>query len=225
MLLACLSASAQEKVETSLSADLVSQYIWRGMHLGGVSVQPELDLGWKGLSLSVSGSVGLMKADEEHEIDASLSYTTGGLTLGVVDYWSDTTDSPYFSYGSEDTSHVFEAFVGYDCGVLNATWQTNFAGSDGLNDKGQRAYSSYLELTAPFKLASCDWEASLGIVPWGTTYYDTTGFSVTNVGIKTMRDIKISDNFALPVFAQFIGNPTSKCAFFVFGISLLADLF
>ncbi|MBO4825713.1 MAG: hypothetical protein J5506_00555 [Prevotella sp.] len=220
LVLGCLSATAQEKVESVLSSDLVSQYIWRGMHMGGVSLQPELDLGWKGLSLMVSGNVGLVNADDVQEIDVNLSYTTGGLTLGVVDYWSDTTDSHYFNYGSKDTSHVFEAILGYDFGVVNAMWQTNFAGCDGLDSKGRRAYSSYFELTAPFSLATCEWEASLGIVPWGTTYYKTSEFSVTNVSIKTMRDIKITDHFSLPVFAQFIGNPSSKCAYFVFGITL-----
>ena len=35
---------AQDKVEASVGADLVSGYIWRGQNLGGVSVQPSLCL-------------------------------------------------------------------------------------------------------------------------------------------------------------------------------------
>ena len=31
---------AQDKVEASVGADLVSGYIWRGQDLGGVSIQP-----------------------------------------------------------------------------------------------------------------------------------------------------------------------------------------
>lgn len=31
---------AQDKVEASVGADLVSGYVWRGQDLGGVSVQP-----------------------------------------------------------------------------------------------------------------------------------------------------------------------------------------
>ena len=33
---------AQDKVEASVGADLVSGYIWRGQNLGGISVQESL---------------------------------------------------------------------------------------------------------------------------------------------------------------------------------------
>ena len=35
---------AQDKVEASVGADLVSGYIWRGQDLGGVSIQPSLSV-------------------------------------------------------------------------------------------------------------------------------------------------------------------------------------
>ena len=40
---------AQDKVEASVGADLVSGYIWRGQDLGGVSIQPSLGISYKGL--------------------------------------------------------------------------------------------------------------------------------------------------------------------------------
>ena len=42
---------AQDKVEASVGADLVSGYIWRGQDLGGVSIQPSLSVAYKGFSL------------------------------------------------------------------------------------------------------------------------------------------------------------------------------
>ena len=51
-----------------------------------------------------------------------------------------------------ENSHVFEANVGYDFSSSCLNWYTNFAGNDGLNKDGDRAYSSYVEATAPFKL-------------------------------------------------------------------------
>lgn len=45
-------AMAQDKVEANVSADVVSQYIWRGQDLGDVSLQPSLGVSYKGLSLS-----------------------------------------------------------------------------------------------------------------------------------------------------------------------------
>lgn len=33
-------ANAQDKVEASIGADLVSNYVWRGMKLGDAAIQP-----------------------------------------------------------------------------------------------------------------------------------------------------------------------------------------
>ena len=57
-LVAGTTVYAQE-VETTVAADVVSQYIWRGQDLGNVSLQPTLGVEYKGLSLSAWGSVGL----------------------------------------------------------------------------------------------------------------------------------------------------------------------
>ena len=54
---------AQENIETDISADLVSGYIWRGQDLGNVSIQPTLSVSYKGFSLSAWGSVGFEGKD------------------------------------------------------------------------------------------------------------------------------------------------------------------
>ena len=46
------SATAQDKVETTVAADVVSSYIWRGQDLGSAAIQPTLGVGYKGLSLT-----------------------------------------------------------------------------------------------------------------------------------------------------------------------------
>ena len=38
------AVEAQEKVETTVSADVVSQYIWRGLDLGNPALQPTLGI-------------------------------------------------------------------------------------------------------------------------------------------------------------------------------------
>ena len=96
----------------------------------------------------------------------------------------------------------------------------NFAGNDGYNKSEKRAYSTYLELAAPFKFVTCDWVATIGAVPMATEYYGTSGFSVTNVGIKATKDIKVTDSFSIPVFAQVTGNPCSQKAYLVLGLTI-----
>ena len=217
------AVEAQEKVETTVSADVVNQYIWRGLDLGNPALQPTLGIEYKGLSLEAWGSVGLTDSSDAKEFDLTLSYTIGGLNFGVSDYWFSNGLDPqgrYFKYDAHGTNHVFEGFVGYDFGVASVAWYTNFAGADGVNKKGKRAYSSYFEISAPFKLATCDWTATAGAVPHYTTAYGTTGFAVTNLSLKATKDIKITDSFSVPIFGQVVGNPCSQHAYLVFGFTL-----
>ena len=135
------AASAQDEVETTIAADVVNQYYWRGQSLGEVSLQPTLCIGYKGLSLTAWGSVGVSKPDDTKEFDLTLAYETGGFHIGVTDYWFNSPNEKYFAYKAHETSHVFEANVGYDFGPVALNWYTNFAGHDGLNKDGDRAYS------------------------------------------------------------------------------------
>lgn len=127
---------AQDKVEASVGADLVSGYIWRGQDLGGVSIQPSLSVAYKGFSLGAWGSAGIESADTK-ELDLTLGYSTGGFSISVTDYWFNGGPG-YFHYGTHHTSHVFEAQIGYDFGPLAVNWYTNFAGADGVNKDGDR---------------------------------------------------------------------------------------
>lgn len=215
------AATAQDEVEANVSADAVSQYIWRGQDCGGVSIQPTLGLSYKGLSLTAWGSVGLESTDVK-EFDLTLGYSVGGFNIGITDYWFNNTNDPrYFYYNAHSTSHVFEANVGYDFGPAAIQWYTNFAGADGTNKSGDRAYSSYVELSAPFKLGGCDWTAAVGAVPYATTTYaEVSGFAVTNVSVKAQKDIQITPSFSVPLFAQVAANPATQKAYFVVGFTL-----
>ena len=225
-MLLCLGAApamAQDRVETTVGADLVSQYIWRGQDLGHVSLQPTLGIGYKGLSLTAWGSVGLSQPDDTREFDLTLGYSIGGFNIGVTDYWFSEGLDPearYFRYAAHSTNHLFEANVGYDFGFASLQWYTNFAGNDGLNASGKRAYSSYVEAAVPFRLASVGWTATVGIVPYRTTTYQTDGFAVTNVTLRAEKDIRVSNSFSIPVFGQITANPCSQRAYLVFGFTL-----
>ena len=220
-MIAPMMMSAQDEVETTIGADIVSQYIWRGQELGDVSLQPTLGIAYKGLSLTAWGSVGLSNKDNTKEFDLTAAYTTGGFHIGVTDYWFNTPNERYFAYSAHETSHVFEANVGYDFEIASLDWYTNFAGNDGVNKDGKRAYSSYFEANVPFKLASCEWTATIGAVPYATSFYgDANGFAVTNIGIKATKDIKVNDHFSIPIFAGITANPSTEKTFFIFGVSL-----
>jgi len=213
---ATAGAQEEKKVSATLGVDFVNQYIWRGQNLGNVSLQPTLGVAWKGLSLSAWGSVGFDK-DDTKELDFTLSYSKKGFNVGVTDYWF--SEGSYFQYKAHKTTHIWEGFVGYDFGFLSATWYTNFAGNDGLNGSGKRAYSSYFELKAPFRLAKFDWMGTVGIVPWRTTSYGTNDFACTNVSLRATKNFLIKQKYHLPVYAGLTSNPCSGKFYFIFGVA------
>ena len=222
-----MATLAQDTVETIMSADVVSGYYWRGQDLGDASLQPTLGIGYKGLSLTAWGSVGISNSDDAKEIDLTLAYSIGGFNVGITDYWSNDVSGNdptgrYFKYDAHGTNHVFEANIGYDFGFASLQWFTNFAGSDYKPDEEcKRAYSSYVEATVPFKLSSIDWTATVGAVPYTSgTVYDTKGFAVTNLSLKAAKDIKITETFSVPIFAQIAANPSTQKAYMVFGFTL-----
>ena len=51
-----IGATAQDEVETTVAADVVNQYIWRGQECGEASLQPTLGIAYKGLSLTAWGN-------------------------------------------------------------------------------------------------------------------------------------------------------------------------
>ena len=134
-----MTAFAQDEVETTISGDIVSSYIWRGQDLGSAAIQPTLGVGYKGFSLSAWGSYGIADPADTKEFDLTLAYSAGGFNIGITDYWFNAGQDPearYFKYDAHGTNHVFEATVGYDFGLASLQWYTNIGGNDGFNKDG-----------------------------------------------------------------------------------------
>jgi hypothetical protein len=183
-----------------------------------------VSVAYKGWSLGAWGSVGL-ESEDTREFDLTLGYATGGFSVSLTDYWfSETGDglsAKYFHYGAHDafSSHVFEAQVGYEFGVLALNWYTNLGGADGVNKSGDRAYSTYISATAPFKLGGLDWTAEVAATPWANSFFDANGFAVTNVTLGATKAVALSGSFSLPVSVSATWNPRTEGAYFTAGIS------
>ena len=219
------STTSLDNIETTIKADIVSSYIWRGLDLGSTALQPTLGVDYKGLSLTAWGSYALTNSADTKEFDLTLAYAIGGFHIGITDYWfsqmayGGDPDGRYFKYGSRTTNHVFEANIGYDFGFAALQWYTNFAGNDYKADD-KRAFSSYFEVSVPFKLSAIEWTATAGAVPYTSPQYGTSGFAVTNLTLRATKEIKITDTFAIPIFGQLTANPCSQKAYLVFGFTL-----
>lgn len=227
MLLSCVMAcplraeekdSTSSKVEVSAGADLVSTYMCRGSKVSGASFQPTLGISYKGLSLSAWASTDFKTA--VNEIDWILGYEVGGFSVAVTDYFGPFDDDSAPKYFA-DGSHMLEGTVGFDFGkvcdkfALSIAWNTYF-----LNDKnaeGDEQFSTYIELGYPVATAPATLDFALGFTPWEGLYSE--GFNVVNFSVKASREVKITDHYSLPVFAQMVLNPNAERIYGVFGIS------
>lgn len=206
--------------EVFVNADFVSSYMWRGMKCGNASVQPTLGVSMGHFTLSAWGSTELR--NENNEIDLTLEYEYKGLKLNLTNYFVQTEEDSfrYFNYSSHSSGHTFEAGAGYtfnDKFPLSISWYTVFSGND-YRENGNRAWSSYCELSYPFTVKEVDLSVEVGLTPWEGEYSDK--FNVNNIALTAAKEIRITDHFSLPLFGKLGFNPYESTAYFVVGISL-----
>ena len=60
----------------------------------------------------------------------------------------------------------------------------------------------------------------MGVVPFATDFYGTNGLAVTDLSLRADKEIKVTDTFSIPVFAQVAANPCSQKVYLVLGITL-----
>lgn len=168
--------------EWSVGTDITSAYLWRGMRFGGLAFQPDVSIGYGGLT--VEGWANLSPEDYTFktfapELDVKLSYSIAGFTVGVNHlYYFD--DSKYFDFkggdyndymNGENSTTQTEVFAEFNLGdILDAVplhlgWYTYVAGDDKYVDEAhpvingtdttfnmKRAYSSYIEVSYDINL-------------------------------------------------------------------------
>lgn len=210
--IAVLSATSA-KAQFSTGADMVSSYVWRGVPQeatkGVPNFQPYVSFTTGGFTIgswassSFSGNV--------KEVDLYATYVfSPSFTLSVTDYnWG--FNSSYFKY-SKGSDHMFEATVAYtgsEAFPLSVSLNTFFAGADTLAT-GKNAFSSYVELSYPLS-ANAKVFCGASLMESAMVYY-TSGFAVTNIGIKVSKAIEITDKFSLPVYGVLGANLSTKDA-------------
>lgn len=217
-----MAEDAEEKVSLEVGADLVSSYVWRGQACGGFSVQPSATVTFTkpGISFGVWASAELFENStfaNMKEFDLSLSWSPiEALSVGLTDY--------HFCGGeyirawdfSGASSHNLEFNASYDFGPVAVAWNTVLTGAD-YNSEGDRCYSSYFEVSAPFTLGGVECSGAVGILPWEESFTalgDNTGFNVCNLSFTASKELK-----GIPFMGQVVYNPQSEATYFVVGLT------
>ena len=219
--IAVLAVSNIKAQGFSTGADIVSSYIWRGVPQDGTSlggtpnIQPYASFTTGKLTLGSWASGSFTGAVKEVDLYATLAVSSK-FAITITDYYYNFASQPnYFKY-SGGTGHVFEGTLAYTSSAFSVSVNTMFAGAD-KKANGDNALSTYVELgyqIAP--VAKIFIGGSLG----ESATYGTTGFGITNLGIKVSKSIAITDKFSLPIYAVIGANPYSRSAFFVAGVTL-----
>jgi len=209
----------EKKSPFSLGADVVSSYVWRGSKIGsGPNIQPWLKFTSGGFTLGAWGSTSFQFEGDVAELDLYTSYAFDfGLTLGLTDYYYQGT--PYFQFQGDTSSHAFELNAAYT--IKNFSIAANYIINDAsLGGPANKPGGGdvYFEANYAFKNLGVFVGAGNG---WHTTYKDNGDdvFAVCNIGVKTSKEIKISDKFSLPVTGALSLNPDKEELNLVVGIS------
>ena len=187
----------------SVSADLVSSYVWRGSKFGSSpALQPTVEFTAGGFTLGAWGST-CFSDPETLETDLFTSYNFGNFTLGLTDY--------YFPGTAWITTenHAFEVNGGLSLG--NFSLAANFILNEGAGSAGGDVY-----VEAGFAAGKVNLFAGGGS-GWHTPDGD---FNICNLGLSTTKEIKITDTFSLPLSGSIVLNPATEQFFLVAGISL-----
>jgi len=205
--LAPLNAQDTTKASpVSLGMDLYSTYVWRGTVFSGPSLQPYVTLTLGGFKLGAWGSQGF---DGFQEMDLFASYSLKfGLTMGITDYYYPGKN--YFDLTDTSGAHGFEVNLGYSIAgfSVSGNYMLNEAGGAGTTGGDMYFELGYsISNFSIFAGAGDGWHTSDG------------EFMLCNIGVGATKEIKITDNFSIPVIGKVILNPEKEQFYIVAGLA------
>ena len=209
-----LSFTTTEVKAQDFGADVVSSYVWRGAQFGsGPAVQPWFTLPelTSGLELGVWGSFPLSDDGGEHasgqtyELDLYASYDFGPFALTITNYTFPTASGAYDGSGYELFDGDMEVSASASLGAIGLT-------------VGYFTDLEALYVEAGTTVAGMDLAIGYGSDGDGA-YYAGGDSAIVNVSLGGSKDIKITDDYSLPLFGSFIYNPDAEAAYMVVGMS------
>jgi hypothetical protein len=206
---------AQESGEWSMtvSADVVSNYLWRGSSLAGPSIQPstyfDYEKGDWAVSLGAWGTKSFLK-DDYNEWDLSIEATWRNITLSLANY------SEY--YGAELDDNYIDLGVSLTLSEnipITLSWYSiiNQYDNAALIPSGYRwseAFPSYFEVAYDFSLSVVDFTATIGMLPFASEYYGNEEFGICNLNLSAGHEFELTNGTTIPVSCQLMYNPIYK---------------
>lgn len=214
---------AQEKESPfSVSLELSSKYMWRGIEYGTAPVAfPMLSYNYKGFSAFALGAYAF---DGSHqEVDLGVSYSHKQFILGISDYYYPSAvgeKDSYFQLSNRSTGHSVEAYLTLTP-FKTSLWLTLSTYVFGADKKlnGNQAFSSYAEVGYSHSFNdNNDLSLVLG-ANLNKSFYTgyEKGFNVINITLKYATRLMFG-KFKLPVSASYILNPYKEKSYITFSL-------
>ena len=162
-----------------------------------------MELGSGAITGGIWGSFPTTGGDGGHELVLWVSADLGPLALTVTNYCFPGVDGTYYSGGVFDGD--LEVSGSASLGPVDLT-------------VGYLTDLEALYIEAGFPIGPVGIAVGYGSDGDGA-FYAGGDSGLVNLSFSGGKDIKITDDYALPVFGSFIYNPDAESAFLVFGIS------
>ena len=198
--------SFDEVKSQDLGADVVSSYVWRGTQFGsGAHIQPWLSLSTGDLEVGAWGSFPTTAIGGGNELDLYASYSFGKFGLTLTNYSFPGEGGAYAEGEGLFEGDYLEISGSAELGPINLM-------------VGYFTEVEALYIEAAFSAGPVDVAIGYGNDS-ADAWYVNGGSGLCNISLGGSKDIKITEDYTLPLFGSFVYNPDSEAAFLVFGAS------
>lgn len=185
-------------------------HMWRGGSSGTAPcIEPNVTWAYKNLSLDTWASYAFDNSYKE--IDLVLTYKWRFISFSVADFYSPAPKPKvkFSNFRTQETDHLFEFKTDITLSEkvpIKLMGSIIFAGNDWEQkaDKIKQLYSTYIEVSYPFQLASFPISLEVGMTPAKGMY--AKDMKVFNYGLTVFKDIKINERFSIPTSYKLVYN-------------------
>ena len=221
----------------TVGANIVSSYLWRGFAVGGLSFQPDFNIGYGGLSIGAWWNIGATDHNFRKffpEVDVYLRFSRWGFTIDLVHmhYFNskffDFSQKSIYGKGNANNTELHLSYRISDKIPFIVEWYTHIGSEDGyvVDQQGnflckalsegadptgksvKRAFSSYLQLGYDFALPyDITIPIRLGMTPWRSRYTQYEGTFAVCCISASIEKVFRFEHFNLKIFGRAMFNP------------------
>ena len=221
LLLACTLFRVDSFGQLSVTTDIKSRYIWRGIDMGdSPNFQPGLTYKHGNLNLGVCGAysfagTGSVYAENDFWLVYDVPLSNGTVSFLCTDLFFPSAGRKFFNLKGDGTgAHTLEIGLQY-VGPVQIPMAIRLY-ADAYNDPEN---SSYVEIAYPFTVDGISVISFLGFAGRQSVIYRTNGIGITNFGLTATKIVVVTESFTVPVSTSFIVNPSLEQSYVVFGVS------